>query len=371
MENLENTINITSEELPNADPNKVQTIELPDAKLEDVDTKLYNSITDMSDSELKEAIDTSATAESIEEVKDNAFDIDESKDGEELTPNQMFLKTMQAEDLITLYDLAIKAKNNPKFNVVSELPKSMYDLIVKEIYNQTNQIGISKKDLSKFIRMLIINLGEEIEDDAEFKSIKKDLTDILKEGQLEFVNAYADYSKETFVTELQAKAEKETDPKIKAKLLELSTAYTESYELKKQMDLLDDEIFMRRLIKNESKRFNLLCDDFDFTLNKKFMHKISIRDLFNLLPKIIKVNELQIKDYIIATCIATRGVATDDAPGLMYMYNSINIIKILFQSSDILDDDKAQFIKDCMKNVKDFFAKLENAKQKQTVGRLV
>lgn len=348
-----NTIDIDAEE-----------VKYEKANENDEDTKLYDKITKMTDEELIDAIESPVE---IKEVDNKAFTTDNTSelDDEEFNPNKFFLKTMEAEDLITLYDLAIKAKNDPKFNVVSNLPKSIYDLMVKTIYKDKSMLTIPKKDLSKFIRLLVINLGKEIEMDEEFKSIKKDLSDILKEGQLEFIDAYAEYTKESFDTKLRERAYNEKDPVLKKKLMDLSKAYKDSYALKLQKDLLDDEVFMNRLIKNETKRFDRLCDDFDFTLNKKFMHKISIRDLFKLLPKIIKVNDLQIKDYIIATCIATRSVATNDAPGLMYMYNSINIIKILFQASDILDDDRAKFVKECMGNVKEFFTKLQIAKDNQ------
>lgn len=327
------------------------------------DDKLYDKITKMTNDELKDAINTPIDIEAAEV----STELDEPEETE--NPNKFLLELMESEDILKLYDLAIKAKNNPKFNVVAELPKSIYDLIINTIYKDKSMGIIPKKDLSKFVRMLIINLGEEISKDNEFKTIKDDIDTVIKEGQIEFINAYEEYTKELFGDTLKERANKEENPELKKKLLDLSTAYEDSYQLKKQKDLLKDPIFMNRLIKNENKRFDRLCDNFDFILNKKFLHKVSIRDLFKLLPKVLKVNELQIKDYIIATCIATKDVATDDAAGLMYMYNSINIIKLLIQSASIPDEEKAEFIINSFKNLKEFFAKLQYAKENQTINQ--
>jgi hypothetical protein len=224
---------------------------------------------------------------------------------------------------------------------------------------------VSRQQINRFVKETIKQFGEEISLDKEISKFDKDLTELLAEGKMEVVNIFANNTRKQFEEDLIEKAEKEDNIDIKNRLLEMSQSYKDSYHFKKQIYLLDDEIFISKLHKYEKDiRFKRMCESFNFTLNKKLMSKSDITSLLKTIPKFLPdITEEEIKDYIIATCIVTKGVSTEDSVGLLYMYNSVAIPTMISESyKKINDEESSNFGNECLGYLSEFFNKLKTKK---------
>lgn len=310
------------------------------------DDKLYDSITTMTDEELQAAV-----AEETTDIKEG--------DGQAPQPynppddarvvNNMMIDNLTEQELIELYNVAVKAKADPNFNVVAALPKTIYD----NIQSNCKALGItSGKVINNFARMLITELVQEMALDKECKAFQDEINKAM--AFPEIVDMYAEHTRELMEVNLVNQAET-LEGEAKEELLATSKAYTDAYTLVRQFELLKNDAFVRGLEKKVNKRFDRFCDSFDFTMSRSILKTIHVKDLLRELPHVLQLNETQCKVFIILLSEVSKNIKADDKPGVWFMYSSVRNIMSLARTGT----NKTAFSTECIGYLKDLFATLE------------
>jgi len=327
---------------------------LLDKEKDDIDNKppndkLADEIADMSDEELRAAIASEAT--DIQEGEGTVLapeGFDPKNDANVI--NSMMLREMSDEEAMEIYNIAVRAKADPSFNVAAALPKRIYDNIAVNCKVMNVR---SAKAINNYSRMLVGALLDEMSLDKECKAFQDDLEKAI--AFPEIVDMYAEHTRKQMEEDLIAKAELITDdPVLKAELLAVSKAYTDAYTFSRQLELLKDDLFIKR-IEKKVRRYERCCSDYDFIMSRSVLRISPIKCLFTELPNVLKVNENQIKAYIVMLMEVSKNINANDKPGTWFLYNSVRNIITLARTGN----KKTDFSNEAIQNLKNLFNELE------------
>jgi hemerythrin superfamily protein len=308
--------------------------------------KIYKEITEMSDEDLQKAV-----AEETTDIKDGegapleVYDME--KDAH--TINNMMLDSLTDEEAMQIYSVAQKAKADSSFNVVAALPKRLYDNIVLNC----RAIGVrGSSAINNYARMLISQLIEEMALNKDCKIFESEMENAM--AFPEIVDMYAEHTRNLMEVDMINMAQNSNDETAKKLWLETSKAYTDAYTFERQLKLLEDDAFIRRLEK-KIKRFERLCDDFDFVMNKSILKTNSLKSMLDELPYVLKVNEWQCKAFIVMLAEVSKSISADNKPGIWFMYSSMRNIVTLARTGKT----KTKFSTECIDHLKNLFSVLE------------
>lgn len=313
------------------------------------DDKLYDSISAMTDEELKAAIaeeDTDLKEGDGTNTAPEGFD--HSADARAI--NSMMLHEISDQHAMEIYNIAVKAKADPSYNVIADLPKPIYDNIVSNCRLMNVR---SAKAINNYSRMLVLALLEEMSLDKECQAFQDELGKAM--AFPEIVDMYSEHTRNQMEVELLANAELvNDDPVLKAELIAVSQAFTDSYTFVRQLELLKDDAFVRKLEK-KVKRYERYCTDFDFIMSRSVLRTAPIKSLLNEIPHILKVNENTCKAFIVLLMEVGKNIKPDDKPGIWFLYNSMRNIISLARTGD----NKTEFAKEGIGYLKVLFNTLE------------
>lgn len=254
-----------------------------------------------------------------------------------IDPMRASLDKLSSAQIMALYELSVRTKNDKNFNPIPEIPEEIFKIIQED----GKALGLNSSGIAILAREMVMSFGEEIMLDKELKELNKEI-DHAK-ALPEFMDLYGEALRDTYEVKIGEEAEKETDPERKAALLAVRDAFIDSYTLAPLLPIISckEEGSRNRLIKTMYKKVNRLCDDFDFTLNKVIAKKTSIRSIINALHTIYPENEVW-RDELFIACLtlACHNATTDDKGMMMYMYASIfNINTLAINKSKEIEED--------------------------------
>lgn len=303
------------------------------------DDQLYTEIENMSDEELRNAVQEEQTnIEESDDVKIEAHD--------HVTVNSLMTNDLNDEELLTLYSLATKIRSDKSYNVVPELPKSIYNNIV----SNCKILGVNNpKHINAFARELVQQLAQEIDLDSMTKEFQNELDAAL--AIPEIVDMHHEHTRDLVEVHMLKAAEEETDPVKKQQLLDIVQAFKDAYTFSRQLKLMEDDSFMLKLPK-KIRRFERYCDSFDFTMSKSIVRApIKMKDLLKELTYILKLSENQCKLFIVLLGETSVNITHENIPGTWFMYHSIKNIYTLARTNN----NKTEFSKECVDNLKNLF----------------
>jgi len=349
-------------QLENAAPTNIMDIEkMLGEKIEgtpEENDKLFKEIKDMSDEDLRKAVAEESTT---------------ILDGDGAAPKKVSFDPMAVElkkidptDMLKLVDLAVKIKANQSFNPVPEIPKSIYSLISM----QGKMAGWNTSQIAAYAKYMVTELVDEFDFEKELNL--DELQDVFKDsaaiinGSILFVAQPWELKKkyeDEFIADANTN-ETYTEEQRKERL-SISKAFTQSYTLERQMELLKDDKFVQKLPKLLKKKFNRMCDDFDYLLSKTQVRPTSVKEIMELMDHIVKVSQSQKMIYILFLCELVKNARFDDRAASMFMYASIYNIRTLASTGHLKDtksfdeEETIAFVKERVGYIKAFFEELE------------
>ena len=232
--------------------------------------------------------------------------------------NKMNLASLPEQDIMKLYEIAKRVKQDPKYNPVPDIPENIYQVISES----ARAMNMTPKETSLLARNMMIVFGDEIAFDKDLKQLTANLQEAATVPEL--MDYFNESLQDTYEKKMLDDAEKEEDPVKKETLKGISKAFTDSYTLKPIMDLLDDEAFVRRAPKLLVKKVNRMCDDYDSKLNKSLVHPVSIkitpRDLYELYPE---EERWRLEMLVLTALYYTKDATSDNSYFMMYMYSFV------------------------------------------------
>ena len=323
--------------------------------------KLWNEVQAMSDEELKKAIAEEPTEiaegnKAAKPAKAVAFD-----------PMAAAVDKLSPDDMLKLVDLAMKVKNDPKFNPVPEIPKDIFNMIRM----QGKMAGWNNAQIASYAKFMITELVDEMnfEKDLNIAELEDAMgaSQAMLNGSLVFVSQpweLKKYYEEKLVKD--AKENPEYSDIQRNVLLGISKAYTDSYTLSRQMELLKDDTFIAKIPKLlKEKHFKRMCEDFDYTISKTQVQRTSVLEIMKLMPEILKVGEAKTAIFIITLCELTKKATPRDTEASMFMFSSVYNIRALACSSYLTDNNVLKeeegfdFVTERIGYLKAFFELLE------------
>lgn len=313
--------------------------------------KIWMEIKNMSDEELKEAIENEKTV--IPEGDGNAAPTaqEHSKNDQVFNPMAVALEALDPSDYIKLYELATKANSNPEYNVVAELPKDIFNLMEA----QAKALGLRGKSANAFIRAMVIDLGKEIAFDKECKAFMDELKAATEIPEI--LDMHGEHMRETYETKMIENANNpdlDLAEETREKMRSISKAFTDSYTLSRQMELLNNDEFIAKIPKLLKKKINRMCDDFDYVLSKVILNKASIKEINGLMNHILQVGDTKTAIFILFLCELTKNTNKDNPAETMFMYASLYNIRTLATVGEV----KSDFAKEKIEYLKKFFEAL-------------
>jgi len=309
--------------------------------------KLYTGIATMSDEELKAAV-----AEETTDIKagDGSASTIYDQKPESKNINSLMIDSLDEKDLITLYNVAVKAKADPNMNVAAALPPAIYEVIrenCKALNIRQNSV------INRYARMVVTELVQEMSLDKECKAFQDELSKAM--AFPEIVDMYAEHTRELMEVQLLEQAAATEDEVTKAIIIATSKAYTDAYTFKRQLKLLEDDAFIRGLAK-KVKRFERACDSFDFVMSKSILKTTALKNVALIdMPHILQLSQDQCKAFIVMLAEVSKNIKPDDKPGIWFMYSSMRNIVSLARTGTT----KTDFSTQCIEHLKLLFAVLE------------
>ena len=256
-----------------------------------------------------------------------------------LDPTKVNLKDLTTEEIMGLYKLSVDVKNNPKLNPVPHLPESIRKYIIED----GKAMGFSPQQIIFLAREMVLAFGNEIAMDKEIQDLQDEITRAMNIP--EFMDFYGEALRDTYEIKLKEQAEQETDPDKKANMLLISKAFTDSYTLEPLMAMFEDQGFVGKIVKLLRKKANMLCDDFDYVLNKIIVKRVSVRSMVTDLKAIYPEMEPWRRELLVLFLVYRCRFATkEDKYMMMYMYSSLfNTRSLASAENTDLEKDNVEF----------------------------
>ena len=261
------------------------------------------------------------------------------------------LDDMPAADIMKLYDLALKTKNNPSFNPIPELPKKIYDVIVAD----AKAMNFKQRDLNFLARNAVMAFGEEIALSKELKQLNEEISKAREMPEL--MDMFSESLYDSYVTKLKDDIQNETDPEKKQRMLDVSRGFTDSYSIKPLMDLFDNGPFVDKIVKLMYTKVEQMVDNYDFILNKVVVHKATLKSILPSLRAIYPEMEPWRRELLLLFVSKyVRDYMTPDTYLHMFMYSFLFNINAMAASLSY-SKDEGEFAKTRRECLDAFFEK--------------
>lgn len=233
------------------------------------------------------------------------------------------------EEVSAILEINKRLKNKEKFSVYNALPPYFKNKIKLE----SAKLGINPNDhhiMNMMARSAIETLISEANIDKGFKELQDELSKVTNIPNIP--DLYAENLKEMMENKLMESSEfyKESKPELSEKLKKISAEFTSAYMLDKQYKYIEENKSKLTKFMKYSKqdRFNRLCDDFDFIMDKSNFKHGSVKSIYGALD-FINMTDTEIRYYIILLCLICRNMDYNDIYNVTFMYYSVRLIENL------------------------------------------
>lgn len=219
-----------------------------------------------------------------------------------------------------------------KFKIYKELPEKIKGMVRSMCgSNNINHLqACSEIVVDQFVSELKIE--QEFVDFQD--SLKKEL------GNLDMMNMYEEYLKETMGEKLLKKADEieETHPEKAKVLREISEAFEDSYKFITMRKALNENWKEARRLDKEVKKYDRYCTEFNYKYKNSKFKITDIRLVAHTLDRALKdfnVTIPEIKKFVVLFCRLTRNMDSNNVVEHSYMYYTIkNILDLDYLKID-------------------------------------
>ena len=255
------------------------------------------------------------------------------------------------EECMDFFNVLMKFKNNEKFNIYAELPKTGKQMVENLAMSKDIRVlnNVAKGMLGFFLNEFdiekeFIDLQESIDEELQFKGI----ADI-------YVNEQLLQSMEVDLLKKADEYEEKGDTKKAESLRELSKTFTDTYKMTKEHEELDKNPRIVKKIDKELSKFNKHCMEFNFKYQDS---KFVINDIKLLVPCLTRLlpeyNEIDIHKFILLITNICRDMTPKDPIQHSFMYYTVRNILILEHVKDT-----NEFRKRVIENIKGVINKIK------------
>lgn len=287
-------------------------------------------------------------AESVKEDKDSIFK-EIFGDDENYNP----------EVMTKILEITNRKINKEKFNVFKELPKTVQDLICKQIIGMG--VPVTSNQYKAMRNAIAESLIDEFITDTYFNRAKNDLNkeieEIFSQGSAEIADSVIGYTADRNEA-LRAYADKIEDPEKKEKILAVLAQIDEAYNLTELKELCKRfKVKHIDVEKLESKNYKIdqflsKYDNSPYNIYSIYLAEKSL--LRNLNKEEEKYNGKQVRAFFLAFCDQVKNYSPEDSLQHAYMYYVIYNTVL----SDINTGEKREVSDVFLSNVKECITNL-------------
>ena len=239
------------------------------------------------------------------------------------------------EDLMKVMELKTKLDEDPNYDFVDEVPKSVRNLLQA----QTNTAGgkLTKGQEKDLLANLIMEIGSNGELQKELTQFRSEIKTAAEEINTK-IDEYVDGLHKSICERTEKAIENETDPEKKALLQAIHQSYLDSFEMTRLIDIIKEHGDELDKVLSKEKFFKRGCQDIDYLISEKYhITTLQIMKGFERAKArgfLGDNNTYNIGKIIMAVLIVyAKDVKKGDKPQIWFVYNSMrNILSFLYHS---------------------------------------
>lgn len=239
------------------------------------------------------------------------------------------------EDLLKVMELKTKLDEDPNYDFIDEVPKSVRNLLQA----QANTAGgtLTKGQEKDLLANLINEIGSNGELQKELTQFRSEIKTAAEEVNTK-IDEYVDGVHKSICERTEKAIENETDPEKKALLQAIHQAYLDSFEMPRLMDVIKERGDELDKVLSKEKFFKRGCQDIDYLISEKY-HITTMQIMKGFERAKVRGFLGNINTYIVgktimaALIVYIKDVKKEDKPQIWFVYNSMrNILSFLYHS---------------------------------------
>ena len=241
------------------------------------------------------------------------------------------------EDLLKVMELKTKLDEDPNYDFVNEVPKSVRNLLQA----QANTAGgtLTKGQEKDLLANLINEIGSNGELQKELTQFRSEIKTAAEEVNTK-IDEYVDGVHKSICERTEKAIENETDPEKKALLQAIHQSYLDSFEMPRLMDVIKERGDELDKVLSKEKFFKRGCQDIDYLISEKY-HITTLQIMKGFERAKARGSLGNINAYIVgkvimgALIVYTKNLKKEDKPQIWFVYNSMrNILSFLYHTKE-------------------------------------
>jgi hypothetical protein len=241
------------------------------------------------------------------------------------------------EDLLKVMELKTKLDEDPNYDFVNEVPKSVRNLLQA----QANTAGgtLTKGQEKDLLANLINEIGSNGELQKELTQFRSEIKTAAEEVNTK-IDEYVDGVHKSICERTEKAIENETDPEKKALLQAIHQSYLDSFEMPRLMDIIKERGDELDRVLSKEKFFKRGCQDIDYLISEKY-HITTLQIMKGFERAKARGSLGNINAYIVgkvimgALIVYAKNLKKEDKPQIWFVYNSMrNILSFLYHTKE-------------------------------------
>lgn len=241
------------------------------------------------------------------------------------------------EDLLKVMELKTKLDEDPNYDFVNEVPKSVRNLLQA----QANTAGgtLTKGQEKDLLANLINEIGSNGELQKELTQFRSEIKTAAEEVNTK-IDEYVDGVHKSICERTEKAIENETDPEKKALLQAIHQSYLDSFEMPRLMDIIKERGDELDKVLSKEKFFKRGCQDIDYLISEKY-HITTLQIMKGFERAKARGSLGNINAYIVgkvimgALIVYAKNLKKEDKPQIWFVYNSMrNILSFLYHTKE-------------------------------------
>lgn len=277
---------------------------------------------------------------------------EEMKELKDLNSTIKSLSSMKAdtmgitgEDLLKVMELKNKLDEDPDYDFVAEVPKSVRNVL--KVHVNTAGGNLTKKQEKDLLESLIFEIGSNGELQKELTEFRSEIKSAAEEVNTK-IDEYVDGVHKSICERTEKAIENETDPEKKALLQAIHQSYLDSFEMTRLMDIIKERGKELDKVLSKEKFFKRGCQDIDYFISEKYhISTMEIMKGFERADKRGLLGDIDAheagKVIMAALIVYAKNLKSEDKPQIWFVYNSMrNILSFLYHSKANKYTDKTK-----------------------------
>ena len=241
------------------------------------------------------------------------------------------------DDLLKVMELKSKLDENPTYDFVDEVPKSVRNLL--EAQANTAGSKLTKGQEKDLLMSLVYEIGSNGELKKELDEFHSEIKSATEEVNTK-IDEYVDGVHKSICERTEKAIENETDPEKKDKIQAIYKAYLDSFEMPQLMVIIKEHKEELDKVLSKEKFFKRGCEDIDYLITEKYhittlqiMKGFEKNNARGLLGDIDAVKAGKI--ILAALIVYSKKLKKEDKPQVWFVYNVMrNILTFLYHNKE-------------------------------------